>query len=53
MEHCVAIGTDGSKIGNGVKLIFAVCKGKRPEMMNMNEILSDLTVSGLKVETAH
>lgn len=53
MKHCVAIGANGAKVGDGIEFILTIRERERLEVMNMNEVLSDLAIPCLKVEAAH
>jgi hypothetical protein len=53
MKHCVAVWADRAKVGDGIESIFTIREREWLEVMNMNEVLSDLAIPCLKVEAAH
>lgn len=53
MKHCVAVWADRAKVGDGIESIFTIREREWLEVMDMNEVLSDLAIPCLKVEAAH
>ena len=50
MNHGMAVGAEGHKVGLGVHLVLTISLRQRKAMVNLDEATSHLTVSFLKVE---